>query len=162
MNEGDLYKDGPQRIKELLFETFGDDFKEYFLGEPAEIGQSQLPCVMIAEKAGRIESDATGLDRVTETVQITLALNKLDDVGARQDQILTERRLQALVKGQDPETGHYLPGTVAYALRHNFTLKEGAIDSYIETDFDINVRGDNTYTQEAYVTVYITRLVVRT
>jgi hypothetical protein len=155
-----LYKDGPQRIREVLKETFGDYFVAYFLGEPEELGLHQLPCIMISEKQGRIDSGAVGTDNVTETIKITLAVNKLDDIGAADDEVeLTERKLQKLVKAQDPATGRYLPNTVAYALRRHITMREGVVQSRLETDFDINIRGDNVYTQEAYVTAYIERIV---
>lgn len=160
MDETEIYKDGPQRIQELLRETFGGYFKYYFLGEPEEIAVDQLPCVMISETRGVIESGAVGTDDITETIMITLALNKMDDLGADSDSVdLTERKLQRLIKGQDPQTGRYLKNTVAYALRKHITMKEGVVKSRLETNFDINVRGENTYTQEAYVTCYIERTV---
>lgn len=161
MDDEQVYKDGPQRIRELLMETFGDYFRKYYLGEPEEIGHDDLPCVMINEKLGTIESGAVGTDNVQETIQITMALNKMDDLGSElQDETnTTERRLQQLIKAQDPATGRYRENTLAYALRRHITMKEGVVRSRLETNFDINIRGEGVYTQEAYVTAYIERIV---
>ena len=160
MDDAQVWEDGPQRIRRLMRETFADQFKEYFLGQPEEIGLHQLPCIMVTELEGLIETGSSHVDEVTETIQIILAVNKLDDLNASSDTDLTERKLQQFIKGQDPTTGRYLTNTVAYALRKNITLNEGVISSRLETNFDIQVRGDNVYTQEAYVKVYVKRNVI--
>jgi hypothetical protein len=158
MDNTTYYKDGVARIIELLKDAFGDQFRAYFNGQPEEIAESYLPCIMVSETTGRIASDATGFDAVSETIQIIIALNKKDDIGAPPEQELTEFKLRKLVKGQDPSTREYLPNTVMYALRKHITMNDGILNQSIETDFDVNVRGEDTVTQEAYVTVTLTRL----
>jgi len=162
MQETDrYYKDGVARILELLKDTFGNQFS-YFNGQPEDIAASQLPCIMVSETAGTIESDATGVDRITETVLIIVAMNRKDDIGAGEDTNLTEFKLRKIVKGQYPEShanaGQYLPETVMYALRKNITMENAILSSDITTDFDIIQRGEDTFTQEAYVTVTLQRL----
>jgi hypothetical protein len=163
MQESDrYYKDGVARILELLKDTFGDQFKSYFNGQPEDIADAQLPCIMVSETTGAVESDATGVDLITETVVIILALNRKDDIGADESTDLTEFKLRKLVKGQYPDghasQGHYLPETVMYAIRKNITMENSVLQSNITTDFDIIQRGEDTYTQEAYVTVTLQRL----
>ena len=157
-DDNTYYQDGVSRILDLVKDTFGEYFKAYFNGQPEEVAQSMLPCVMVSETTGRVESDATGYDRITETVQIILALNKKDDIGASPDVDLTEFKLRKLVKGQDPATGEYLEETVMYALRKHISMNNAVLLTQIETDFDVNIRGEETVTQEAYVTVTIERL----
>jgi len=163
MQETDrYYKDGVARILELLKDTFGDQFRAYFNGQPEDLSVSQLPCIMVSETIGTVESDATGLDRITEKVLIIIAANRKDDIGADENTDLTEYKLRKWVKGQYPEghalQGQYLPETVMYAIRKHITMDNAVLSSTIETDFDILQRGEDTYTQEAYVSVTLQRL----
>jgi hypothetical protein len=153
------YKDGVARILELLKNALGSNYT-YFNGEP-EFTDTYLPCVMVSETTGGIKSHATGTDLITETIVITIALNKKDDILSTDPTIdLTEFKLRKLVKGQHPETGEYLPETVMFALRKHITMQDSILSSSITTDFDENVRGDDTITQEAYVTVTMERLAI--
>lgn len=163
MQETDrYYKDGVARILELLKDTFGDQFKAYFNGQPEEIGDSQLPCIMVSESSGSVESDATGVDLITERILIILSANRKDDIGADPQTQLTEFKLRKWVKGQYPEghslQGQYLEETVMYAIRKHITMNDAVLSSDIETDFGIIQRGEDTFTQEAYVTVTVKRL----
>lgn len=147
------YKDGVARVLSLLKDTFGDYFKQYYDDEPSEIAQSDLPCVMVREATGIIQSGATGTDDIQEEVVIIIAMNSKDDLGGPEDEDLTGSKLRRVVKGQYP-TGHaqakeYQEKTVMYALRKNFTLDDAVIQNEIQTDFDIAQRGENTYTKEA-------------
>lgn len=157
MNETNYYKDGVARVLDVLKDAFGAQFKVYFNGQPEEIPESMLPCIMVSETNGAIQSDATGTDRIVETVQIIIALNKKDDIGASADTDLTEFKLRRLIKGQDPVTREYLPQTVMYAIRKHITLGDAVLSTRVDTDFDVNIRGQNTVTQEAYVNLTIER-----
>jgi hypothetical protein len=44
-----------------------------------------------------------------------------------------------------------------YAIRKHITLNGGASSNSVKIEFDVNVRGQNTLTQEAYVTVTVNR-----
>jgi len=159
MDAPNYYKDGVARVLELLKNTFGDDpIKGYFNGQPNDIPESMLPAIMVSETAGRIDSGATGTDRITETILIVIAMNKKDDLGAPADIDLTEFKLRKLVKGQDPITMEYLPQTVMYAIRKHITMDDAVLNSSISTDFDVQIRGSDTVTQEAYVEVTLERL----
>lgn len=157
MESDTYYKDGVARILELMKDALGDKYK-YFNGQPEEIPESLLPVVMVSETQGTVQSDATGYDKITEVVQIIVALNKKDDLGAPPEQELTEFKLRKLVKGQNPTTAEYLPETVMYALRRHITMNNEVLRTLIETDFDVNIRGEETVTQEATISVTIERL----
>ena len=151
------YKDGVARVLELIKDALGSDYR-YYNGQPEDVAESLLPIVMVSESQGSVESDATGYDKITEVINIIIAFNKKDDMGADPEAELTEFKLRKLVKGQDPATGEYLEETVMYALRKHITMYNAVLSSQIETDFDVNVRGEDTVTQEATVTVTLTRL----
>lgn len=162
MDDTKYFKDGVARVLELMKDTFGDMFVTYFSGQPAEIPESALPCIMVSEAEGTVVTGATGTDVIQENILIVLALNKKDDIGANGEVAddLTETRLRRLVKGQKPGPGgfpEYIEQTVMYALRKHITLGDTVVGNSISTDFSINLRGDNLATQEAYVTLTIER-----
>jgi hypothetical protein len=154
------YQDGVEVLIDMLRKAFGDTFKEYYGGEPEELNDAELPCIMVTEQRGVIAAGATGTDDIGESLQIILALNKKDDIGVRDSNGLTLMRLRRLVKEQDPTTGNYKPNTVMYILRNHFTLDNIALSNTVETDFDVAQRGSDTYTQEAYITIRIQRMAI--
>lgn len=162
MQEDTYYKDGVARVIELLRDAFGDQFKAYFNGQPQEIPESMLPCIMVSETVGVIESGATGTDNITETVIIIVALNRKDDIDADPEKDLTEFKLRKLVKGQYPQghakAGQYMEQSLMYAIRTYITMMDSIVSSRIETDFDVNIRGEQTLTQEAYVAITLERM----
>lgn len=158
MNPGDYFPDGATRILRLLKETFGDHFKAYFNGD-AEPGENDLPCIMVSSQSAAIESGATGTDDIQESVMIIVSYNRKDDLGAGEDDQLTEDKVRKDVMGQNPTDGSWQTGTVMYALRKHYTLNEGlVIDNKVTIDFAPNRRNQNIETQEAYVTIEIARL----
>ena len=162
MQEDTYYKDGVARVIELLRDAFGDQFKAYFNGQPQEIPESLLPCITVSETVGVIESGATGTDNITETVIIIVALNRKDDIDADPEKDLTEFKLRKLVKGQYPQghakAGQYMEQSLMYAIRTYITMMDSIVSSRIETDFDVNIRGEQTLTQEAYVAITLERM----
>lgn len=161
------YEDGVARVLKVLKDTFGTGglIRTYYNGQPEEIGESVLPCIMVSEGAGNIRAGATGTDVIVETVKIIVAFNKKDDLGASEDTDLTEFKLRKIVKGQDPATKQYLPQSVMYALRTHITLDDAVVESEIQTFFEddsigagVNVRGIDTVTQEAVIQLTIRRL----
>lgn len=162
MDGQEYYKDGAARVLDLMRDTFGDYFREYFNGEPENITTEQLPCLMVTTPRLNVTNSANGLDDLREVVTIVLALNKRDDIGADSTDNLTMRRLRNLIIGLDPATPadtipQYLPNTVMYAVRKHITLNGLASNNDIEIDFDVNIRGEDTATQEAYITLSIDR-----
>lgn len=164
MQDDTYYKDGVARVIELLRDAFGDQFKAYFNGQPQEIPESMLPCIMVSETTGVIESGATGTDDITETIIIIVLLNRKDDIDADPEKDLTEFKLRKLVKGQYPQghakAGQYMEQSLMYAIRTYITMMDSVVNSRIETDFDVNIRGENVLTQEAYVAITLERMAI--
>lgn len=158
--QNDTYlKDGATRVLELMKDTFGSRYIAYFNGD-AEPGESSLPCIMVSSQTATVASGASSTDDIDESVLIILSRNRKDDLGAGPDDELTEFKLRKDVFGQDPNTMQYLEGTVMYALRKHFTLNGAAIENAITIDFAPNVRNAVIPTQEAYVTINLTRLAI--
>ncbi len=158
--ENKYYSDGVDRVLTLLKDTFGDQFS-YFNGELLNVSENYMPCMMVTETASLIDTDATGLDILTETIIIIVVLNKKDDLGGSDDIELTDYRLRKLVQGQDPTTKEYLTDSVLGALRTHFTMSNDTLYQNMQVDFTPNLRGgaDAIATQEGYITITIRRLV---
>ena len=62
MQDQQYYKDGVARVIELLKDTFGSYFKEYYDGEPENVPESMLPCIMVTSPRIDINGGATGTD----------------------------------------------------------------------------------------------------
>lgn len=158
MDDNVYFKDGAARILELLKNTFGDQFKAYFDGD-AQPGESYLPCIMVSSQTANISAGATGTDDIDDSILIIVSYNLKDDLGAPPDAQLTEFKLRKVVMAQDPNTLQYLPNTIMYTLRKHYTLNDGMIiGNDITIDFAPNVRNKIIPTQEAYVTLNLTRL----
>lgn len=157
-DNANYYPDGVTQVLKLLKIALGEEYT-YFDDELLEIGKEQLPCVMVFEGAGGVKAGATTTDDLGETVNIIVALDIATDMGATETTQLTGNRLRHLVKGQDPVTQEWLKGTIMHTLRTQFTLGDGTVDNTVNLDFAPNVRGDNIFTKEAYITITLERIV---
>lgn len=163
MHDVDYYDDPVTRILAILEAAFGDYFVGYYDGEPENMTEEMLPCVMALSPRITATSDAAGIDQLTEKVTVIIALNKRDDLDANTDTPLTLYRIRKLVIGQDKTLGPdaiapYHAKSIMGVLRPRLTLNNGTTTFQVEIDFDTNVRGQNTYTQEAYITFDINSL----
>lgn len=157
--EGDTYlKDAVDRVLEVLKDAFGGRFKEYINGLMDEIPESMLPLIMATSSDGTVSSGATGTDDIVEKIVIVVALNHKDYIGSHRPVAEADLALRRLVMAQDPTSRQYLPETVMYALRRNFTLDGGIVDNNITFDFSPVRRGESLYTQEATLTLNVQRM----
>lgn len=161
MDGTEYERDSARIVLDLLKDTFGSYFKEYFDGEPEDLTDMQLPCLAVGTPKIAVEMGATATDDITEQVIITLILNKKDDFGAKTSDNLTMFRARKLIMGQLPGDGNtiteYAPNTILYTLRKYITLNGRSTNNRIDVEFDINRRGEDTWTQEAYITLTIDR-----
>lgn len=157
-NGANYYPDGVTQVMALIKASLGEEYT-YFDDELLDIDQTQLPCVMVFEGAGGVKAGAALTDDLGETINIIIALNIADDLGATEKTNLTGARLRRLVKGQDKDTQEWLSGTIMHTLRTKFSLENGSVDQTVELDFAPNVRGANVFTKEAYITIVLERIV---
>lgn len=153
MEGQEYYKDGVARVLDLMRDTFGTFFREYYDGEPENVPESMLPCIMVVSPAIEISASATGTDDIIEQISIIVCLNKKDDKGATSNDDLTMYRIRKIIMGQDPSTKEYLPQTMMYALRKHITLSDTMIGSAVSIDFDVDVIGESTVVQKGIVTL---------
>lgn len=166
MESGDYLEDGVSRVLKLMKDTFGDYFRGYFNGEPANIPEMYLPCLIVSENRGTIQIESTATDEIIETISIIIVLNKKDYIAPDQDIDLSERTIRRLVKGQDNSgtdgVRPYMPKSVMYALRTNISLYGVDLSNDVEfefgSDFSVDGDGKGLATEEAIVRLSIKRL----
>jgi hypothetical protein len=152
-----LFDDAVTRLIKLLKDNF-KEIKTVYDGDPLAIPKANLPCIMVEKVSGTITvTDApTSFDKFTEEIAITVAMNKLDDIGASDDIDLTERKLRRFVEGRDPNTGKYATGTLMSILRTHLTLDAYDFNGDISISYDVNARPNDIVTSEAMVTITAT------
>lgn len=154
MDQPQGYKDVVTRIIELLRNAYTEDkVHAFFEGDPIQIADSALPCIIVEKIEGRSTVDATGTDTIAEQISIRLVLNKRDDFGASQEVDMTERKLRIWAEGRDTTTGYYTTDSLMYLLRTNLTLGGEVIDSDMDIRYDVNARPEDLFTSEAQVTL---------
>lgn len=166
METNDYLEDGVSRVLKLMKDTFGDFFHSYFNGEPANISELSLPCLIVSENRGTINIESTATDQIIETISIIIVLNKKDYIAPDQDIDLSERTIRRLVKGQDGTVADgirpYMTKSVMYALRTNISLYGVDLSNDVEfefgSDFSVDGDGKGLATEEAIVRLSIKRL----
>lgn len=159
-NDPTYYKDAVDRIRQFLKDTFADQFKAYFDGDPVDIPASLMPCMVVENLNSQHRSGPTGTDEMTETVLVKIVMNKQDDFGASPDADMTKKKLRRLVSGRDATTGQYLLNSLMGSLRTNITLGNAMLVNNNDVQYDVDIRPNDIVTSEAYITVTLRELVV--
>lgn len=161
MNDNAYKLTAVDKVKSLLKAQFGDYFKAYFEGDPVDIPESLLPCVVVQKLNGPVDQTMTGIDNLRSAILIKIIHNKKDDFGAPSDDVdLTERKNRRIIEGRDATTGYYLTNSIMYILRHNFTLDNTVVENEIDIAYDLDVRPNDIITTEGYVTINVEEQVV--
>ena len=158
-NDANFMKDPADHVLAVIHDALGDTY-HYVNGlMDNEIPVSLIPLVMASITDGDITAGASGQDDIAEELTIIIAINKKDYVGGKDDIDESDLALRRIVMGVDPNTREYLPNTVMYAIRKNFTLEGGVVENRIRFDFQAQQRGENLYTQEVMLTLNVGRMV---
>lgn len=159
MDPSQFYKDPPAMILELMKDTFGDRFSQYYLGSPIEIPEAAYPCLIVQsiQSSNSISNAPTQTDSVGELIHIHFLENAKDYANISDDTQTVVRKLYQDIQGRDPSSGFYLAGTAMYALRTNISLYNGqvntVIDQDIAIDYDILPRGELPTVTQAMITI---------
>ncbi|MFC8008936.1 hypothetical protein [Streptomyces cinereoruber] len=146
------YQDSVPRILNLMKETFGGQFNQYFDGEPGVVFEKELPAIIVTQVDDLTEPGTFGQDDVTERIMVKILLNKKDDFQTSRDpENLTETKLRKIVGGRDPVTGHYEEQSVKGALRAFGTEGIVAIGRSVEVMYETQPRQDDVLTAEGRV-----------
>ena len=133
-------------------------FKKYYYGDPYDIPLSDMPCVAVELLRTQIYEGPTGMDLVTQTVQIKLIYNKRDDfTTAPTSEVTGVRSLESFAQGIDPTSTEYEQHTIAGILRKNFTLGNIATNQTIDIKYGIVPRKAGP-TSECHVTFVVDEL----
>lgn len=156
--ETQYFDDNATRVLNLLQDTFGSQFHQYFDGE-AEPSEDDMPCISVSTLSTIVDVSATGTDDLSETIMIILTRSLKDDADASYTQNTTEYVLRKQVMGQDPITGAFITESVMGALRTHLTLSSTTVQSNISIDFMPTQRGEINC-REAFITLTTTRRVI--
>ncbi len=133
-------------------------FKKYYYGDPYEIPLSDMPCVAVELLRTQIYEGPTGMDLITQTVQIKLIYNKRDDfTTAPTSEVTGVRSLEALAQGIDPMSKEYEQHTIVGILRKNFTLGNVATNQTLDIKYGIVPRKAGP-TSECHITFVVDEL----
>ena len=152
-------QDSVERVLCLMKDTFGDEFKTYYDGDPEVIPRFNLPCLIVMQTTDNTSESETGSDDVDDEIRIKLVFDKREDFDfdMTKDVDMTEKRLRKLVAGRGTD-GRYLSTSVKGALREDLLDGPTAIAPTMTIQYGINPRetlgseGNVPLTAEAWVT----------
>ena len=157
------YKDGTELVLEFMRDQYKDQFHAFFEGDPGDIPETLLPCVVVSKVRGTSNPGPTGTQDVTEEILIQVVLNKKDDFGSAKsypNADMTNKRLRVLAEGRDESTAAYLPNSICGVLSKNITLGENVLQMTIATDYLVARRGQDMLTSEVHITVGLRERVI--
>lgn len=148
------------RVLNLMRDTFGSKFNEYYSGDPEVIPKFNLPCIIVTQVRDDTTEGEMGEDDVTDQIRIKVIYDRSDDwTGSVVDPLnLTEAKLRDVVGTTPTKDGKYMPGTIKHALRSDLLEGVEAVAPTMEIEFGINPREtlgseDNVaFAAEAWVT----------
>lgn len=127
-------------------------FKEFYIGDPLQIPQQSLPCVVIEIQREEAAQGPTGMDILRTTVLIKLIVNKKEDFGKRANEVLWRSRLEAMVGARDKTSNQYLDESVLGLLRKKFTMNGRLVENSEIVEYGLTPRPQDVITEEAHVT----------
>lgn len=161
MEQATTYTDVVTSVLQLMRNTFQDQMKAYYEGDPLKIPVDNLPCIIVDQTAIRARQDATSSDDLRSEVRIKIVYDKRPDFDASDDVDMTERKLRRLIEGRHPQTGSYLKGTLLEALRTHMTLGGTTLGMDVDVKYDLQPRPGGLITSEAQASVMTTERVIR-
>lgn len=154
-----MYAQPIDKLIEFLREEFGSQFKAYYNGDPDVIPDFNLPCVSVVKNSDQTANGPTGMQRVTEELQVKIIYDKAADWTAQTDEVdLTEKKIRDIVEARDPETGKYLPQTLKNALLTRFTTTGLDLNQSMTFELGVLPRSEELVTQEGHLTLTVTYL----
>lgn len=142
-----------EEIREYLRTQFKTKFKGYYIGDPIQIPQISLPCVVIEPVSENPTQGPTGMDDITEVIRIKVVVNKKDDYGRKASDVLWLQRLEDMVSSRDETTNEYLEDTFMGVLRKNLTLGNRFYSSEFTVTYGLQPRPQDMVTEEAEIIV---------
>ena len=141
------------KIIEYL-KTYGDKrIKSYYYGDPLIMPISNMPALIIENKASSIEHGATGLDELSNIYSIKLVMSKKDEMGKNPEEVAAQRTITDIIMKRD-SNNNYENTSIIGILRKYFTLGNTIEDQTEAIEFFVAERGD-LITEEAEIIINI-------
>lgn len=121
--QSSLEKTVVDRIIELIKDEQGFAyFKKFYYGDPYDIPKHEMPCIAVDLLKTEVEFGPTGMDNITQTIQIILIYNRMDDItSSASSEVTGVRTLEEYAQGIDPTTAEYESHTILGILRKHVT-----------------------------------------
>jgi hypothetical protein len=154
--QSSLDKTVVDRIIELLRDAQGFTFfKKFYYGDPYDVPKSDMPCIAVDLLKTHIEYGPTGMDLITQTVQIILIYDRMDELTSHSSTEVTGvRTLEAFAQGVDPTSAEYESHTILGILRKHITMENTATDQSVDIEYGIVPRKGGA-TLECHITFTI-------
>lgn len=133
-------------------------FKEYYIGDPLDIPQHKLPCVVVEIERSTSEAGPTGMDQWRFFVVIKLVYNKKESFGKEPNEVAGYRELRYLSQSVDLSNSEVSQSSVAGILRKNFTLGTLIENQVVDIQYGLTPRPQDVITEEAQIRVAIDQL----
>lgn len=152
------------KIRDLIKETFGDSFNEYWIDDPNLVPSSSLPCVCIAPISTEINIADTARDLYTHTIDVIVIVDAKQELKKFKNEVIG---VQFLTEKMEEKTsaGALQENTILYILRNNLTLGANwAIGNIGAIDYATRIRGEvpsQFVVKEATCRLTITRIRTR-
>jgi hypothetical protein len=148
-----------QHLRKILKDAFGDTYKKYFIGDPVQIPQQDLPCIIIEKERSTVNSEATGVDRRRTPLTVKIVVNKKDDISKRPQELLWRHKLELMMEGIDDTTGDYLNTSILGVIRSNFTLSGRINYNVNEITYGLQPRPQQ-FTEEAHLLLTVDETII--
>lgn len=165
-----MFKTGlslPEIIKQTLQDNLPEGlYASFYIGDPIAIPQSLMPAIIIEPVRSAYPLENIGLQRHDFTCRIKVVVNKKDDIGKSEEEVVADLTLLRMVEGDHEDTADRLAEqSVVNILETNKTLNSEVFNSQI-TDilYDVFPRvsaenaEDDIFTAEAHITYVLSRL----
>lgn len=140
-----------QAIRRVLVDALSNKIKAFYIGDPIQIAQQDMPCIIIEQEESSTQRSPTGLDRLKYIIFIRVVTNKKDDFGKSADKVLWREWLEELVEARDETTGQYLDESVRGVLRKQYTVGNRFVFNSDVIRYGINPRPQDVITEEAEI-----------
>jgi len=139
-----------EKIRDLIKDSLGDTFKDYFIDEPGLVPTSELPALCVAPISTSIDILDNQRDQYTFTIDVLVIIDARIELKKFKKEIIGSRYLTEIMEGKD-SSGNLRPKTILYILRNNLRLDK---NWYIRNagSIEYGMRARTTELGEQFVT----------
>ena len=153
------------KIRDLIRDTFGDLFKEYWIDNPSLVIFSALPAVYVAPVSTSLDVADSQRDIWTYTIDVGVIMNAKQELLKYKKEMIGIQFLTEIMEAKD-DNGLLKSDTIIYLLRNNLTLGSNwsmgnSLDVSYETTTRAGTGGTQFVTKEVVVRFTVTQFLNR-